>query len=188
MTEQEKKNDTNTPTNQVDETYGDVVFQNTDVSKINLFTIPAGINLYYGSQSRTTFDPMDIKLSDGTLLALFSNNPRLASDVFMNCANYPSTTGNLHKFVTTTNIPYIQIISASSIVSENTLSALDLRFCQRASNPKLNGFAYTVKSSIKNDAVDYIIGLCNPNQFLKYDSTSFCVNPYHLGKMSNIFQ
>ena len=100
---------------------GDVAFKEGDISKLRFITIPKGINLYYGSQTKNSFDPNDIKLSDGTLLALFSNSPKLSSDVFMNCANFPMTNGYLHQFVTKKEIPYIQMISATSIDKNTTL-------------------------------------------------------------------
>ena len=167
---------------------GDVAFKNGDISKLRLVTIPQNINLYYGSQVKNSFDPNDIKLSDGTLLAIFSNSPKLSSDMFMNCANFPMTNGYLHQFIVKKSIPYIQMISPASIDKNSNLKTLDKKYCQKADNPKLNGFAYPVKNmslDVEN-IYDYIIGLCNPNEFLEYVSTTICVNPYRLGYPTNI--
>lgn len=167
----------------------DVEFLDGDLSELKLITIPAKINLYHGSVNVNTFDPNDIKLSNGTLLAIFSNNPKLASDNFMNCANYPSVNGYIHQFSTIKEIPNIEIISASTITSD--LLKLDKLYCQRQENPKLNGFAYPIKKNDKQKSeqqtYDYIIGLCNPNDFLKYQSSAICVNPYRLSGYINIF-
>lgn len=167
---------------------GDVAFLNGDASKLRLITLPAEINLYHGSQTKNSFDPNDIKLSDGTMLALFSNNPKLSSDVFMNCANFPVTNGYLHQFKTKKEIPYVQVVS-SSVMNRNTdLRSLDTQFCQKADNPRLNGFAYSIKNtSLSGEAYDYIIGLCNPNEFLSYVSSTICVNPYRLSDPINIY-
>ncbi|XWV25048.1 putative ORFan [Tupanvirus deep ocean] len=168
--------------------YGDVAFIDGDVSKLRLITIPQGINLYYGSQTKNSFDPTDIKLSDGTLLALFSNSPKLSSDVFMNCSNFPITNGYLHQFVTKTEIPYVQMISSSTIDKNTSLKTLDAQYCQKPDNPRLNGFAYPIKNMTMTEEVyDYIIGLCNPNQYISYVSTTICVNPYRLSDPINIF-
>jgi len=167
---------------------GDVAFKEGDISKLRFITIPKGINLYYGSQTKNSFDPNDIKLSDGTLLALFSNSPKLSSDVFMNCANFPMTNGYLHQFVTKKEIPYIQMISATSIDKNTTLKSLDMQYCQRPDNPRLNGFAYAIRNrALEEEVYDYIIGLCNPNEFLSYASTTLCVNPYKLSDPINIY-
>lgn len=165
----------------------DIIFTDKTLSQFKLITLPININLYYGSQTKNSFDPSDIKLSDGTLLALFSNNSKLSSDVFMNCSNFPASNGYLHRFVIKKQIPYIQIVSASALGKSNDLESLDSKFCQKQENPKLNGFAYTIKNnSTGTNGYDYIIGLCNPNEFLEYKSTSICVNPYRLSEPMNI--
>jgi hypothetical protein len=167
---------------------GDVAFKTSDTSKMRLIIIPQGINLYYGSQVKNSFDPNDIKLSDGTLLAMFSNSPKLSSDVFMNCANFPVTNGYLHQFITKKPINYIQMISSTSIDKNSSLETLDLQYCHKPENPRLNGFAYPIRNialNIKN-LYDYVIGLCNPNEFLTYVSTTICVNPYRLSDPMNI--
>lgn len=159
----------------------DVAFVDRNISGLRLVTMPVGINLYYGSQTKNTFDPDDISLSDGTLLAFFSNNPKLSSDIFMNCANFPRTNGYLHKFVIKKEIAYIRMISPSSIDKYSDLKSLDLKYCHNKENPRLNGFAYPIKKKVNNQEMyDYMIGLCNPNEFLSYVSTTICVNPYRL--------
>lgn len=163
---------------------GDVAFSvlDSEISKIRLVTLPANINIYHGSITKNSFDPNDIKLSDGTLLALFSNNAKLAADNFMNCANYPTTNGYLHKFVIKKDIPYVQIVSPTTFDKDSNLKTLDTQYCQRVDNPRLNGFAYPIRNtSVPNhEAYDYIIGLCNPNEYLKYVNSHICVNPYRL--------
>jgi hypothetical protein len=169
---------------------GDVAFEDGDISKLKLLTLPTGINIYHGSQTKNSFDPNDIKLSDGTLLAIFSNNPKLASDSFMNCASYPVTNGYLHQFTIKKEIPYVQLVSPTAIDKGSNLKNLDTLFCQKPDNPRLNGFAYPVKNISLQDkgktVYDYIIGLCNPNEYLKYVSTTICVNPYRLSDPINI--
>lgn len=165
---------------------GDIAFIDSDISRLRLITLTKGMNIYYGSQIKNSFDPSDIKLSDGTLLALFSNSSKLSSDVFMNCANFPVTNGYLHKFIIKKDIPYIQIISSSAIDKNSDLRTLDTQYCQRPENPKLNGFAYPIKNVSAAGLYDYIIGLCNPNEFLSYESTTICVNPYRLSEPMNI--
>lgn len=164
----------------------DVAFLDGDTSKLNLITIPENIYLYHGSVNINTFDPNDIKLSNEILLAIFSNNPKLSSDNFMNCANYPNINGYIHKFKTIKKIPNIKIVSASTITSD--LSKLDKMYCQKQENPKLNGFAYPIKrEDTETQYYDYIIGLCNPNDFLEYHASAICVNPYKLSDYINIF-
>lgn len=166
----------------------DVYFTYGNVSRLQLITIPASINLYYGSQTKSSFDPDDIRLSDGTLLALFSNNPKLSSDVFMNCSNFPNTNGYLHKFLTKKDIPNIQLISSSAIDKNSSLVSLDKQYCQRSDGPKINGFAYAIKRTSGDvNTFDYIIGLCNPNEYVTYVSTNICVNPYRLSDPINIY-
>lgn len=169
----------------------DVTFLGAQISKMSLMTIPDHINLYHGSVNKNTFDPDDIKLSDGTLLALFSNNPRLSSDSFMNCAYFPTVNGYLHQFYVKKPIPYIQVISPTT-TKLTDLKALDVQFCQKEDNPKLNGFALPIKSKQPSEpgesqAYDYIFGLCNPNEFLVYKSSTICVNPFRLSAPINIF-
>lgn len=168
----------------------DVIFLTGTPTHLTHITLQAGINIYHGSLTKNSFDPNDIKLSDGTLLAMFSNNPKLAADNFMNCAMYPNHNGYLHQFKTKKDIPYIELVSAASMNKPASLTYLDRSFCQRAENPKLNGFAYAIRhiSDVGNQLTyDYIIGLCNPNEYLEYVSTSSCVNPYRLSEPSNNF-
>lgn len=164
----------------------DVFFKTEFIPTAGLVTIPMNINLYYGSQTKNNFDPNAIKLSDGTLLAIFSNNSNLSQDFFMNCANFPISNGYLHKFVVKKAIPNIKLISKSSIDKNTTLKKLDYQYCQHMSEPpRLNGFAYAIKNiditKISQENVyDYIIGICDPNEYLDYVSTRICVNPYRL--------
>lgn len=160
----------------------DIAFQVATVSKPSLIKLEKGIHLYYGSKDKNMFDPDDIKLSDGTLLALFSNSPKLSADLFMNCANFPKTNGYLHKFITKSEIPLIKMISVTSLDKNSDLGSLEQQFCLGTENPRLNGFAYAIKNKEKRgeEVYDYIIGLCNPNEFLQYVATSICVNPYRL--------
>jgi hypothetical protein len=167
----------------------DVVFLTGATSQLTHITLQPGVNVYYGSQTKNTFDPNDIKLSDGTLLALFSNNPNLAADNFMACANYPNSNGYLHQFRTKKDIPYIQLVSSASMNEPMSLIQMDQNFCQRGDNPRLNGFAYPIKRETGLSTAityDYIIGLCNPNEFLEYISTSLCVGLYKLSDPINI--
>lgn len=167
----------------------DIVFTQDNIDKLDLITLPEGINIYHGSQTKTTFDPNDIKLSDGTLFALFSNNPKLSADHFMNCAEFPVTNGYLHQFSTIKEIPNIKVITSYNF--DKDMKILDKIYCQKPENPKLNGFCYPVINNeiLHNNkpSYDYIIGLCNPNEYIKYVSTSICLNPYRLTNPSNIF-
>ena len=169
---------------------GDIAFLDGDTSKLQLITIPAGINIYHGSQTKNSFDPNDIKLSDGTLLALFSNNPKISADNFMNCANYPINNGYLHQFKIKKDIPYIQMVSPTIIEKNSNLKTLDNQYCQKPDNPRLNGFAYPIKNNVikhdRHQVYDYIIGLCNPNEYLSYVATTICVNPYRLSGFIDI--
>ena len=166
-----------------------VVFDDGDVSKLNLITIKSGIYLYHGSQTKNSFDPTDVKLSEDSLLAIFSNSKNISSDVFMNCSQYPSTNGYLHKFIISRDIPNIQVISPYNITPTTTNKMLESMYCNRQENPRLNGFAYPIRISegLHKNKFDYVIGLCRPNDYVKYVSTMICVNPYRISTEIDIF-
>lgn len=177
------------PQSPLNRTGNDVLFTTNNVSSMSYITLPENINIYYGTTRLNTFDPNDIKLSDNTLLALFSNNPKLAADNFMSCSNFPGTKGYLHQFRIKKDIPYIQLIHSASLNDNYSLTQLDKTFCQRSQNPKLNGFAYSIKrlGNFNTETYDYIIGLCNPNEYLEYVSSSNCIGKHRLTTPSNIF-
>ena len=80
------------------------------------------------------------------------------------------------------------MISSASIDKTTSLPTLDAQYCQRPENHKLNGFAYSIRNrSMPGEVYDYIIGLCNPNQYISYVSTTICVNPYRLSDPMNIY-
>lgn len=160
----------------------DIAFVIDKKNPSELITLPKGINLYYGSIDRNSFDPNNIKLNENTLFSLFSNNPKLASDNFMNCAKYPQVNGYLHKFNIKKDIPNIKILSQYAL-NMYTLEDLNVKYCSNNDGSILNGIAYPIENNTKkhkeeNILHDFIIGLCNPNNFLKYENSSICINPY----------
>lgn len=156
----------------------DVTFSTGPHSTIQPIILQDNIYLYYGSESINTFNKDDIKLSENTLFSFFSNNPRIASDNFMNCLKYPEKQGYIHRFIVKTPITDMKMISSTILNNKQTLVDINNKFCNSTENPKWNGIIYPILKKEKYnglDAYDYIIGLCDPNRYLKYDGTRMCV-------------
>jgi hypothetical protein len=182
---------------------GDVTFLEGELSHLTLRTIEQGINLYHGTYLMKSYNQRDILLNDGTLLAIFSNNIKLAADRFGNCSTWPTNKGYLHKFRVKKDIPYIKVVDSSrlqfptsvgngvtGVADDFNLSVLEEMYCNSKENPKLNGFAIPIPRPVAGDpgnrvVWDYIIGLCNPNEYLEPIEIRECIRPYKLGTAYN---
>jgi hypothetical protein len=116
-----------------------------DPSQITVYTIKAGTFLYHGTTSKETFNPVNIKLGDDTLVAYFSPNKRLAADYIAGCALAPGETGYIHMFKVEVDIKRVLIISTYDKTKEWTMSFIDNKFCK--GDQRLGGIGFFFKRS-----------------------------------------
>jgi hypothetical protein len=184
--------DTRTHTYRDSNTYGDVTFTNLNITEGKLSTIKAGINIYHGSEIVDSFNPNDIKLEQDVLVSLFSNNISLAGSRMGNCSNYPDREGYIHAFYLDKDLNNVKILSKGEMQRKNSdIRQLNDMYCNGRENPRLDAFAYYIERENTDPQIpsrivyDLIIGICNPNDCLKYQYTQKCVYPYTLSEKQN---
>jgi hypothetical protein len=167
-----------------------------DSSTITLYTISKGTILYHGTQTKETFNPDKIDLSNTTRVAFFTPNKRFASDYIEGCANYPSKNGFIHKFEVNIDIDNIYIYSQYDRNVEWVLESIEKKFCNNKDYGYLNGIGYFIneietkkfgsdEKSIGNELFNSEFALCYPTKYLTYISTEKCMS---IRKLSEPYQ
>jgi hypothetical protein len=121
-----------------------------DSSRINLYKVPIGTELFHESLNNNSFNPNNIRIGDDTLIAYFTLSPNLKAN------------GYIHKFKVKNDINNILIVSRSDTNANWSKEYLDKHIC----NSKYDGIAFLFPNSNEIQ-----ISLCNPNKYLEYVST-----------------
>lgn len=156
-------------------------------SRIKTYTIPAGTILFHGTTDKATFDPNNIKLSDKYSVAFFSPDPRFAADYIKGCALYPEQEGHIHTFIVKKNVDKILILSNFEIGKNWNLEYIEKNYCsgevqKYGISPNGVGF-FNPRLDPKTKQTIYIaeFAICNPEDYLTYESTRSCVSRRRLG-------
>jgi hypothetical protein len=168
------------------------------VSRINLATIPMGATLYHASENISQFNDTLINIGTSSLFAFFTTDKNNAMSKIKNCAVEKGFPGYIHVFKVKQNITKILMLDPNDIslhhiedkfvdksVPENQklISSLENKFCRdtsASSGVKLDGIGFIIPKStcmscdINSMPQEY--ALCNPQEFLTYDSTLSCVS------------
>lgn len=156
-------------------------------SHIKTYTIPSGTILFHGTTEKATFDPNNIKLSDKYSVAFFSPDPRFAADYIKGCALYPEQDGHIHTFRVKKDVDKIIILSNFEIGKNWNLEYIEKNYCsgevqKYGISPNGVGF-FNPRLDPTTKQTIYIaeFAICNPEDFLTYESTRSCVSRRRLG-------
>jgi hypothetical protein len=156
-------------------------------SRLNLYKIPKGTELYHGSFNSDSFNPYAIRLGDESLISYFSPNERISASYFNSCAVFNEKKGGyLHKFKVKQDITQILVISQYTKKPHWDKKFLEERFCGSKFGIDINidpldGVAFFFSTDPNNpvnpkdiNQFDVEFALCNPNKYLEYVSTRSC--------------
>lgn len=168
------------------------------VSNINLASIPVGTTLYHASENVSQFNDTLINVGTSSLFAFFTTDKNNALAKIKNCAIEKGFQGYIHIFKVKQNITKILMLDPNDIslhhidekfvdknVQDNQkiISSLENKFCKdttASGGVRLDGIGFIIPKTscalCDSNSMPQEYALCNPSEFLKYESTLSCVS------------
>ena len=171
---------------------------NPTVSKMSLANIPIGTTLYHASENISQFNDEKINLGTTSLFAFFTTDKNNAMAKIKNCSVEKGFPGYIHVFKVISPVQKIlmldpndkdlheiddKFVDKGTSDNQKLVSSLENKFCKdttASAGTKLNGIGFVIpKGSCtlcngNNAPIEY--ALCNPQGFLKYESTLSCIS------------
>lgn len=143
-------------------------------SKPVLYTIPAGVVLYHGSQTVDTFEVETLNLKENTNVVFFSPNYDVAKSYIQYCSP-ANPVGFIHKFTVIKPIDKIFIISANETDDIWQEPLIEEKFCNNTKHDSCHADLHGIGFFIElKDGFNAEFALCRPAEFLQYEGRSRC--------------